>query len=77
MDLFDEKDPESNINFIPCLSWVCRGVAKPIPDRVKLTTEELSAVINQTKKDLAEIENESGNEEGEAQRLEAQWLREG
>ena len=67
MDLFEEKDPESNINFIPCLTWVCRGVAKPVPDRVKLTTEELSAVINQTKKDLAEIENESDNEEGGGQ----------
>ena len=65
MSLFDEKDPESNINFVPCLTWVRRGVAKPIPDRVKLTTEELSAVISQTKKDLADIENESDNEDGE------------
>ena len=64
MDLFEDKDPESNINFIPCLTWVCRGVAKPVPDRVKLTTEELSAVISQTKKDLAEIEEEA--EDGEA-----------
>ena len=66
MDLFEDKDPESNINFIPCLSWVCRGVAKPVPDRVKLTTEELSAVISQTKKDLAEIEDESDTEAGAA-----------
>ena len=65
MDLVDEKDPESHINFIPCLTWVRRGVAKPVPDRVKLTTEELSAVINQTKKDLADIENESDTEEAE------------
>ena len=65
MDLVDEKDPESHINFIPCLPWVRRGVAKPVPDRVKLTTEELSAVINQTKKDLADIENESDTEEAE------------
>ena len=67
MDLFEDKDPESNINFIPCLTWVCRGVAKPVPDRVKLTTEELSAVISQTKKDLAEIEDESETEDGAEQ----------
>ena len=66
MELFEDKDPESNINFIPCLTWVSRGVAKTVPDRVKLTTEELSAVISQTKKDLAEIEDDSETEDGAA-----------
>jgi hypothetical protein len=31
------------------VTWVRRGVAKPEPERVKLTQEELAAVISQTK----------------------------
>jgi len=51
------------INFIPCLAWVRRGVAKPIPDRVKLTAEELGAVISQTKQELSELEEEGEEKE--------------
>ena len=46
----DELEPsDANINFIPCLTWVRRGVAKPEPEKVKLTKEELMDIINQTK----------------------------
>jgi len=55
MDL--EKN-EPNINFIPCLTWVRRGVAKPDPERLKLSADELVAVISQTKKKVDELENE-------------------
>jgi len=65
MDFMDLENTQSNINFVPCLTWVRRGVAKPDPERVKLTTEELTAVIKQTKKDLSELENESDGEEKE------------
>ena len=44
----EEKD-ESGNNFIPCMAWVRRGVAKPEPDRVQLTREELAALLKQTK----------------------------
>ena len=59
----DDEKTGSHINFIPCVTWVRRGVAKPVPERVKLTTEELAAVINQTKNDLAELENDSDTED--------------
>lgn len=52
----------SNINFIPCITWVRRGVAKPDPERVKLTTEELSTVIKQTQKNIKELEGEDGGD---------------
>jgi len=62
MDFMDLENTQNKINFIPCLTWVKRGVAKPDPERVKLTSEELTAVINQTKKDLTDLENESEKE---------------
>jgi len=65
MDSMDLESTQPQINFIPCLTWVKRGVAKPDPERVKLTSEELTAVIKQTKKDLAELENEGEGEEKE------------
>jgi len=50
-----------SVNFIPCLTWVRRGVAKPNPERVKLTSEELGLVIKQTQRSLKELEE--GEEE--------------
>jgi hypothetical protein len=44
-----EGDSDSKINFVPCVTWVRRGVAKPEPERVKLTQEELAAIITKTK----------------------------
>lgn len=61
--LLDLEKTGSSINFIPCLTWVRRGVAKPDPERVKLTTEELTAVIQQTQKNLQELDDE-GEDEG-------------
>ena len=57
MELDERSAP--NINFVPCVTWVRRGVAKPVPERVKLTSEELAAVIQQTKHDLADLEQDS------------------
>ena len=61
---FDEKS-EPNINFVPCVTWVRRGVAKPVPERVKLTAEELAEVINQTKKNLENTENDGEDSDNE------------
>lgn len=70
MDL--EKET-ARVNFIPCLTWVQRGVAKPVPDRVKLTEEELAAVIEQTKGDLKDLEEGGDNvEEEEGDAIESQ-----
>lgn len=62
MDL--EKET-ARVNFIPCLTWVQRGMAKQVPDRVKLTEEELAAVIEQTKGDLQDLEEGGVNAEEE------------
>jgi len=62
MSLVDTSGGDSNINFIPCVAWVRRGVAKPEPERVKLTKEELIQVIKQTKGDLDDLEAESDGE---------------
>lgn len=50
-DGMEVEKGDSNINFIPCVTWVRRGVAKPEPERVQLTKEELIEVIQQTKVD--------------------------
>merc|ERR1719341_861624 len=60
-----ELEKGNGINFIPCLTWVRRGVAKPDPEHVKLTSEELSSVIAQQKNNLKEQEEEEG--EGDAE----------
>lgn len=52
MDLEALANTESNINFIPCLKWVKRGVAKANPEKVQLTKEELVQIINDTKSKL-------------------------
>jgi len=57
----------NGINFIPCLTWVRRGVAKPDPEHVKLTTEELSTVIAQQKNSLKEQEEEEEDGAGEGE----------
>jgi len=53
-----ELEKGNGINFVPCLTWVRRGVAKPDPEHVKLTSEELSSVIAQQKNNLKEQEEE-------------------
>ena len=38
-----------NVNFIPCLTWVPRGKAKAVPDKIQLTEDDLKRVIDETK----------------------------
>ena len=46
MDELEEMSGDS-VNFIPCLKFVSRGVAKPTPDKVKPTfTSNLEKNIN-------------------------------
>jgi len=54
-----------SINFIPCLTWVQRGVAKHDPDKVKLTQEELAAIIQKTGGELKDLEMEEQGENDE------------
>ncbi|XP_078322317.1 periodic tryptophan protein 1 homolog isoform X2 [Crassostrea virginica] len=55
------------MDIIPCIKWVQRGVAKSIPDKVKLSEDELKRVIEETKDkiDLADDEDDDQEEEEE------------
>jgi hypothetical protein len=46
LEEISERGEKGGVNFIPCLKWVQRGVAKANPDKVSL----LSYVINLAKK---------------------------
>ncbi len=64
----------SGINFIPCVKFVRRGVAKALPEQVKLSKKDLEQVIEQTASGLAKMEveeEEEGDEAGEAVKAEA------
>lgn len=57
------------MNFIPCVAWVSKGIAKSCPDKLQLTTEELKKIIHETKETAgveAKLEeNESNASEDE------------
>ncbi|XP_057341781.1 periodic tryptophan protein 1 homolog [Microplitis mediator] len=47
------------MNVIPCCTWVKKGVAAAVPDKVQLTAEELEGIIKKTESDLADLEADS------------------
>ena len=57
-NLESEIERGEGVNFVPCLMWVKRGAAKSDPDKVKLSPEELNAIIEQTRGALKEVELE-------------------
>ncbi|XP_052860032.1 periodic tryptophan protein 1 homolog [Anopheles cruzii] len=64
----DQEDEVPNVNFIPSLLFVKRGVSKANPDKVTLSPEELARIINETREDLEEEDsdiNTSDDEENE------------
>lgn len=61
-----ENDNKKSTNFIPCLKWVRKGVAKANPDNIKLEAEELEQIINETKQELEETEEDEVEDEQEA-----------
>ncbi|XP_012267776.2 periodic tryptophan protein 1 homolog [Athalia rosae] len=54
------------MNFIPCTTWVKRGVAAATPDKVQLTPQELEQIIKQTQSDLKDVENSSDESDEES-----------
>lgn len=48
----DEGDAENRVNFITCVKWVKKGVARQQPEKVQLSKAELVQVIKDTKKKL-------------------------
>ncbi|XP_055626163.1 periodic tryptophan protein 1 homolog [Toxorhynchites rutilus septentrionalis] len=55
----DQEDEVPNVNFVPSLLFVKRGVAKANPEKVTLTPAELARIINDTRDDL---EDEGGED---------------
>nr|XP_023012005.1 periodic tryptophan protein 1 homolog [Leptinotarsa decemlineata] len=60
-----EENSQSNINFVPCVRWVKRGVANANPAKVQLSKNELIQIINDTKNKLNVADNEDEVMEGE------------
>lgn len=54
----DIEDAPSSVNFIPCVKWVKKGVAKQIPEKVQLTEEELQEIISETRTELRNVEED-------------------
>ncbi|XP_058120551.1 periodic tryptophan protein 1 homolog [Anopheles ziemanni] len=48
----DQEDEVPNVNFVPSLLFVKRGVAKANPDKITLAPEELARIINEAREDL-------------------------
>jgi len=52
----------SRIDFIPCLAWVRRGVAKPEPEKVQLSQEELKEIFKEAKGEIDDMNNDDDDE---------------
>jgi len=63
----DNEDAPSPVNFIPCVKWVKKGVAKQIPEKVQLTEEELQEIISGTKTELRIVEEDGDTENKETE----------
>ncbi|XP_012288253.1 periodic tryptophan protein 1 homolog [Orussus abietinus] len=50
------------MNIIPCTTWVRRGVAAAVPDKVQLTPQELEKIIKETRSEIDKQESDSENE---------------
>lgn len=45
-----------NVNFIPCVKWVKKGIANTNPVKLQLSKNELVQIINETREKLQETE---------------------
>ncbi|KAK4323826.1 hypothetical protein Pmani_005466 [Petrolisthes manimaculis] len=63
----------NRVRFIPCATWIPKGVAKNKPDRVELSKEDLAQMIKETEGNLRELEEdeETANEELEEENKDA------
>jgi len=66
MDGEDDLE-EAGLNFISCMTWIRRGVAKLNPDKVELSQAELEQLIGKTQGQLADLneEDEEAKEDDE------------
>ncbi|XP_042912399.1 periodic tryptophan protein 1 homolog, partial [Parasteatoda tepidariorum] len=50
------------MNFVPCLTWVAKGIAKSVPDKLQLSPEELKSLISDTKELQRKVEDDDASE---------------
>ena len=62
-DELEEETPKHN--FMPCLKFVKRGVAKSLPEKAKLTAQELETYLKENNLDPEEAEKAESEEEEE------------
>lgn len=48
----------SKINFIACVNWVKKGVAKEVPEKVDLNKDELKRLIEEARQNVQNLEDE-------------------
>ncbi|XP_063708439.1 periodic tryptophan protein 1 homolog [Culicoides brevitarsis] len=53
-----EEEEQAAVNFISCIAFVARGIAKENPEKVNLSPEELNRIIAETKSELRDGEEE-------------------
>ncbi|XP_034233531.1 periodic tryptophan protein 1 homolog [Thrips palmi] len=60
----EEGEPDERLNFIPCLTWVRRGVAKAEPEKVKLSEDELAEILKGSNSGALESDEDGSDESG-------------
>ncbi|XP_059483126.1 periodic tryptophan protein 1 homolog isoform X2 [Neocloeon triangulifer] len=50
------------MNFVSCVSWVKKGAAKSLPDKIKLNDDELKEIVQEATSNLDDEDDESGEE---------------
>ncbi|XP_036334143.1 periodic tryptophan protein 1 homolog [Rhagoletis pomonella] len=59
----EDGPPQANIDFVPALCFVPRGVAKEQPEKIVLTQSELARIIEETRNTLQEDDDDDDNED--------------
>ncbi|XP_032523202.2 periodic tryptophan protein 1 homolog [Danaus plexippus] len=67
-----EEEGTPTVSLVSCMHFVRRGIAKPVPEKIELTENELEKIIKQTAEDLRLTEagdDQSGEEDEAAQSI--------
>ncbi|KAL0281215.1 UNVERIFIED_CONTAM: hypothetical protein PYX00_002270 [Menopon gallinae] len=64
----EEGDEPSSINFVPCIRWIRKGVAKQDPVKIELSKQELTELVKSTSNKLKLGEQDEGSDEEENQK---------
>lgn len=45
----------NKLNFVSCVSWIPKGVAKEVPNRIQMSKEDIQMKIEQNKQQLRQM----------------------